>query len=136
VVLFVAIVTCERCRPVMAQGVVNRLAVRGLGTTAPVRSELLEACGRDGMSWLLVMSRRGCTYLLMPGSCVAMPGVVGVRRGPGVGTCALARGLASLQGLGEAETVSEGSGEAEPLPKGSSEVEPVRQGFGRGGALT
>jgi hypothetical protein len=55
-----------------------------------------------------------------------MPIVVGVRHGPGVGTRALAQGLAYLQGSSEAETVSECSGETEPLPKGSGEVKPAR----------
>jgi hypothetical protein len=101
---------------VMAQGMVNRLVVRGLGVIAPVCSAPLEVCAWDGLLWLLVMSRRGYTFLLTSGSCTAMPRVVGVRHGPGMGTRALTRGLAYLQV--------------------SSEADPTCQGVGRGGALT
>jgi hypothetical protein len=83
---------------------------------------------RDGSSWLLVMSRRGCTSLLASRSCAAMPGVVGVQRGPSVGTRALARGLAFLQGWGEVEPSPERSVDAGPAPKGSGEAEPVPGG--------
>jgi hypothetical protein len=98
----------------MAQGMVNRLAVRGLGAIVLA----LSTVGGVWMSWLLVMSRCGCTSLMTSGSCVARPGVVGVRHGTDVGTHALARGLAYLQASSEVETISESSGEAEPARQG------------------
>jgi hypothetical protein len=59
---------------------------------------------------------------------VATPGVVEVRHGPGTGSHALARGLAYLQGSGEAKAVPEMLGEAEPSPERSGESGPVPEG--------
>jgi hypothetical protein len=68
----------------------------------------LNTVGGVRLSWPLVMLRRGYTSLLTSGSSVAMPGVVEVRRGPGIGARALAGGMAYLLG----------SGKAQPTPKG------------------
>jgi hypothetical protein len=65
-----------RRRPVMAQGVVNRFAVRGLGAIVPIHSALLGACE----PWPLVMLRRGYTFLMTSGSCTDTPGMVEVWR--------------------------------------------------------
>jgi hypothetical protein len=52
-----------------------------------------------------------------------MPGVVEVRRRPGTEAHALARGLAYLQGSGEAEPSLERSGEPRLAPEGSGKPE-------------
>jgi hypothetical protein len=128
----VAVATCRGHHLVTVQGVVNRLAVRGLGAIASAHSTLLEPCEQDGLSWLLVMLRHGRTSLLTSRSRMAMPRVVGVWRGPGVGVRALARGLAFLEPSpersGKARSLPEGLGKAEPLPEGSGETEPFLVG--------
>jgi hypothetical protein len=64
-----------------------------------------------------------------------MPGVVEVRRRPGTEAHALTRGLAYLQGSGEAEPMLERSGEAEPLPEGLGEAEPSPERSGKPGLM-
>jgi hypothetical protein len=59
-----------------------------------------------------------------------MHGVVEVRRRPDTEAHALTRGLAYLQGSGEAEPVLERSGEAEPSPERSGEPGLVPEGLG------
>jgi hypothetical protein len=73
----------------------------------------MEACKpRDGLSWLLVMSRRAYTSLLTSGPRVAMPGVVEVWRGPNMGACTLAprSGVIARIGQGVARTRVVGRG--------------------------
>jgi hypothetical protein len=68
----------------------------------------LSTVGGVRLSWPLVMLRHDYTSLLTSGSCAAMPGVVEVRRGPGIGAHALTRGMAYLLGSGEAQPTPEG----------------------------
>jgi hypothetical protein len=95
----------------------------------------LSTVGGVRLSWPLVMSRHGCTSLLMSGSCAAMPRVVEVRHWPGMGARVLARVLAHLQRSGEAEPIPEGSGKVEPIPKGSGDMEPLPKGLGEAAPL-